>query len=252
MSRLLCLSAALLATALLLPAAVIGPDAAGYTGRNNNDPGGLAFNWTDIRSTGTLIATNIDDNTYLTPLGAAFTFYGVNYSSARISSNGNIQFASSSPAFTDTPLTAAGFGPTIFAFWDDLQFSTSVDPAQGVHYQYFAAGVHPDLFGPTSVVQWTSNYYPTNGATIVRVQALLEHNTGRILLQYQNNAASRPNSNTVGIQDGNGVYLEWLSSTGGQPILGAPSTVLFTPAPEPGTYLLSGLGLLGLAWLRRR
>ena len=48
-------------------------------------------------------------------------FYGASYTSARASSNGNLQFNSTNTSATDTNLPAAAFNATIFAFWDNLR-----------------------------------------------------------------------------------------------------------------------------------
>src|SRR5207302_6332028 len=42
------------------------------------------------------------------------------FTSAYVSSNGNLQFSSTNAAFFNTTLPAAGFLNTIFAHWDDL------------------------------------------------------------------------------------------------------------------------------------
>ena len=61
------------------------------------------------------------------------SLYGVDYDAANVSSNGNIQFASSATAWTNTcPLPSATFlgGPTILAHWDDLM-TDDLAPAVG-------------------------------------------------------------------------------------------------------------------------
>lgn len=251
--RIQLLTIAMALAPALLPAAIIGPDTFGYNGRSNSDPGGIAFNWTDISGTGTRLGQG-DDLVFTTALGSGFTFYGNTYTSANVSTNGNIQFNSSSAAYVNGSLPAIGFGATIFAFWDDIFFNGA---PQGVYYQYFAAGVHPGLSGPTSVMQWTGVYCCSGSSLIlVQVQALLEHTTGRILMQYDNaDAGGRGtgNSATIGIQAGGtfgSTSLQWLSNGGGQPV-SPQSTVLFSAVPEPGSYALMGAGLVGLSMLGR-
>jgi len=248
MKKSITLLAAMALTAAMLPATIIGPDSFGYTARDKYDPGGIAYHFTNIAGTGTLLQTG-DDNTVSVTLGAPFTFYGTSYGSVNSSTNGNLQFASNSAAYVNTALSATGFGPTIFAFWDDLYFTLA---GQGVYYQYFPSGVHPDLSGPTSVFQWTGEYFATNTGSVFNVQALLEHNTGRILTQY-NHSTPRGSgtSATIGIQNGAGVALQVVLDGAGLGI--SPNdTVLFSPVPEPQTYALIGAGLLLISLIRRR
>ena len=80
------------------------------------------------------------------PLALPFSvnLYETSYSSVMVSSNGNLQFNSSIPSFSNVCLPAGGFGPTIFAYWDDLNAeacsgcgiytSISGDPGERLFY----------------------------------------------------------------------------------------------------------------------
>ena len=46
--------------------------------------------------------------------------YGASYSSVNVNANGNAQFISASDVFSNTCLPSVDMGPTIFAYWDDL------------------------------------------------------------------------------------------------------------------------------------
>lgn len=235
------------------------------------------FQWTDISSTGSRLTANpggVDDATYSTALGSSFQFYDGSYNSVEVSTNGNIQFLGSNADYANTTLANLNFGPTVFAFWDDLFFNTDGSAEQGIYYQYFAGGVHPSFVGPTSVVQWTGTYCCEAVPANVRVQALLNHSTGSILIQLNNASDPRGagNSATIGIQNQFGQYVQWMAnvdgeSGGGEEIilrgpglgfdsepLALQSTVTFdaSPVPEPSTYASIGLGLAGMAVIRRR
>ena len=72
-----------------------GPDQAGYAFRTSADPGGPAFVWTDIAATGTPVAfTGGTDDGYsgVQTLPFTFPFYGTNYTTARIFTNGFLSF----------------------------------------------------------------------------------------------------------------------------------------------------------------
>jgi hypothetical protein len=88
-----------------------GPDAGGYTCADVT----LALGTT---ATGLSFASSDDATTALT-LPFSFTFYGVAYTAANVSINGNIQFVSNDAAFTNGALPQSTFNQTIFVAWDD-------------------------------------------------------------------------------------------------------------------------------------
>ncbi|MCH7498171.1 MAG: choice-of-anchor B family protein, partial [Candidatus Marinimicrobia bacterium] len=68
-----------------------GPDAFGYRWKDSNEPGGPAFDWIDAMG-GSL--ASLSDDSYVTgiSLGFDFSYYGQQYSSVNIMSNGWISF----------------------------------------------------------------------------------------------------------------------------------------------------------------
>lgn len=75
---------------------------------------------TDIGNHGDDVVTNIT-----LPFTAAL--YDSTFTTARVSSNGNLQFVGSNASASDVCLPTAGFDHTVFAFWDDLTTSTAGD-----------------------------------------------------------------------------------------------------------------------------
>ena len=62
-----------------------------YKWFSSDSAGGPVYSWQDITSTGTLISMSGDDNnTGPHPIGFSFQFYGIDYSTFRISTNGFI------------------------------------------------------------------------------------------------------------------------------------------------------------------
>jgi len=100
-----------------------GPDAFGYT----------CTDVTRVFVSGTTdIGNHCDDCvTVGVPLPFPFTFYGQTFSQVNISSNGNIQFVSTSATFTETALPNAGFNQAIFVFWDDWETVGTTPDAAG-------------------------------------------------------------------------------------------------------------------------
>ncbi len=67
------------------------------------------------------IGNHCDDcNTAIT-LPFTFNFYGVPYTSASVSSNGNVQFVSSSTSFSNVCLPTSTFNYAMLPYWDDLR-----------------------------------------------------------------------------------------------------------------------------------
>jgi hypothetical protein len=74
-----------------------GPDTYGYIWVDSDEPGGPAFNWMDIQTTGIEVPIREDslgDDSFVGPLpiGFAFNYYGVAYNEFYIASNGFIGF----------------------------------------------------------------------------------------------------------------------------------------------------------------
>ena len=116
-----------------------GPDVFGYRWIDSDDPSGPAFQWLDVRSTGTAVfASPVDDsNRGPFPLGFEFSYYGTTYTEFRVCSNGFISFTSPSAQFSNQPLPSTNAPENMLAaFWSDL----FVDPANGNVY-YHSDGI---------------------------------------------------------------------------------------------------------------
>ena len=165
-----------------------GPDAFGYRWSDSDEPGGPAFAWIEIASTGTAVAATGDDSTSpAIPLGFSFPFYGTFFNSIRVASNGFLSFTSTSTAYQNQPLPNSGAPDNLVApFWDDL------DPGGATHV-YFQS------FGNRAVIEWTGmpRYQETGSA--LTFQAILD-SSGAITYQYLSLAGTL-NSATVGIQN---------------------------------------------------
>ena len=225
----------------------------------------VAYAFTDISSTGTKVLSNTDDTSSTRNIGFTFRFYGTNYTSVSVSSNGiltfngvtNNQFLN--PNFTTT--ATSGNGPTIAAFYDDLDFRTSNDAsADGVYVQTIGTTVGSRTF----IVQWNkAAHYPVTGVTFsgeITYEVVLYEATNDFLFSYQDATWSGASgydygaSATVGIRDTtgqtNGRRLQWSYNSG---VLANSYAILFTTTtPEPGTFALFGAGAAGLAAAVRR
>lgn len=195
-----------------------GPDAFGYRWVDSNEPGGPAFQWVDISTTGTLVAdvTTDDDTSAPIALGFSVPFYGTTFNSMRVSSNGWLSFTSSSTAYSNQPLPNAGAPENLIApFWDDL------NPG-GVARIYFQS------FGSRAIVQWHQVPRYSEAGSSMTFQAIVDA-SGSVTFQYLS-LVGTVNSATVGIQ--NGTRTTGLTTAFNQAYLANGLAVRYTQLPQ--------------------
>jgi len=137
--------------------------------------GGGAF--ASIAGTGTpaAVAGGCDDCTETVSLPFSFSFYGSDYTSASISSNGNLQFGTPSTAYlNDVIPTAAVPNNAIYPFWDDMNPSVTGD------IYYTTVGAAPNR---QFIVEW-NNVTQYQLATSENFQVVLFEGSNNIELRY--------------------------------------------------------------------
>ncbi len=165
-----------------------GPDAYGYTWKDSNEAG-VTYNWIDISATGTIISEG-DDTSEAMTLPFTFSFYGEEYTSLNVSSNGFLSFTSTSSVYSNQTIPNSADPNAIIApFWDDLK-----------PYGTIWGNVYYQNFSTYSVIQWEnvshfSSSQPTDNETF---QVIL-YNNGDIKYQYQ--TVENNTSCTVGIEN---------------------------------------------------
>ncbi len=165
-----------------------GPDGFGYRWVDSNEPGGPTFSWVDITGVGTLVALTGDDGlSAAVPMGISFPFYGSNFSSVRICTNGFLSFSDTATPYENQALPNAGAPANLVApFWDDMDFGAT----QRVY-------THSD--GARFIVSWVAvPHYQTGGP--YTFQAIF-YPTGEIRYQYLS-MGTPTNSGSIGIQNG--------------------------------------------------
>ncbi len=101
-----------------------GPDSFGHVWIDNKEHGGPAFDWVDISEIGTLSdASNIDDGCAPATIPFPFTYYGEEYETVHVGSNGNMNFLTSDDADWSNSGIPNDDGPSamIAPFWCDLR-----------------------------------------------------------------------------------------------------------------------------------
>ncbi len=165
-----------------------GPDLFGYTWIDSDEAGGPTYNWQDISSSGT--SHNLGDDDYATvSLPFSFPFYGNNYSTIYISTNGLLGFNTSNVDEYFNQAIPNGNTPNnyIAPFWDDLNPNLGGDI---YHYYNSTSGEF--------IVQW-DNLQHYGGSLPYTFQVILTAN-GDILFQYEDMQGG-VTSATVGIEN---------------------------------------------------
>lgn len=151
-----------------------GPDAFGYRWIDSDEPGGPTYSWVEINAIGVNTGISGDDQVFATALPFTFSFYGIDYNSVNISSNGNIHFGGANAAYTNLALPSASAPLAMIApFWDDLY-----PPTQGEVYYY------NDVANNRFIVEWDDIVHIGSTTEIYNFQILL-YSTGRIVMQYE-------------------------------------------------------------------
>ena len=190
-----------------LPSASGGPDGFGYTFKDSAGPDGPVFEWIEIAppagGSGVAIGLNGIDDGYFYPLTLpfSFTFYGADYSSLAVATNGTIYFENTYLGFNNIPIPGSnGDGVEAFMahYWDDLV----VDPGE---VYYYDAG---DRF---IIEYYQVRRYSTFGDEGTWQIVLFP--TGNILFQYLDTSIglgyNQGASATVGIQGDTATGLQY-------------------------------------------
>ncbi|MCF7918992.1 MAG: hypothetical protein K9N06_03640 [Candidatus Cloacimonetes bacterium] len=183
-----------------------GPDGYGYLWSDSDEPGGPEYNWIDISSYGSQVSfSGNDTGTELMDIGFSFNFYGEEYTQFLINPNGWIGFGADNPGWANTSLPNPDSPkPALFPFWDDLH--PEIGGNGGGEVYYYSDGT--ELIVMFHQVEHYAGQY--NGTYDFE---MIINNTGGIKFQYHT-LAGDIDTNTIGIQDENGVIALMVSYNG--------------------------------------
>jgi hypothetical protein len=222
----------------------------------------------DITSTGTKVLSGTDDATVTANLGFSFSLMGESYGAAWISTDGVMGFGAPDNSSANISLADPGLGALIAPLWQDWQFFTP--GTDGAYYETTGAPGEQEF-----IVEWhdaASTNFRARG--LVTFEAILYEGSNDILFSYAgidtgNAGTSNGAAATIGVSGGTtGEYVEYSYDSYDQGALSSNSSLLVdppvgsvgivqmddpgVPAPEPGSLLLMGSGLLALASATRR
>jgi hypothetical protein len=162
-----------------------GPDAYGYSYKDNTAPCGPTFDWIDISTTGYPIHFENNDSAHYFmrgpyPIGFGFEFYGYTYDSMYVNSHGSVHLGIRDiwSGTNDCPLPNDGspHAPMALVFWDFKEVQYEI--GQGVYFQYF-----DDPGVDYTVVQWNVS---NSGQDDTLEFEVIFYADGRLLYQYNN------------------------------------------------------------------
>jgi hypothetical protein len=173
-----------------------GPDAFGYCWKDSDEANGPVYQWDDISETGTILffADGMDDGySDALDLGFNFNFYGIDYSTVYVSTNGFISFGLlTNSYYTNSEIPNSVFPNKIIApFWDDLDGSSNGNV-------YYKAEADRFIIQFTQFQKWDSGSSSGN----YTFQIILNKN-GSILIHY-NDMTGTLDEATVGIENETG------------------------------------------------
>ena len=189
-----------------------------YAWTDSDQPGGPTYAWMDITDTGTSITDLADDtNVGPYPIGFLFPFYGDNFTTFRLCSNGFLSLTSPAATYTNVPLPSGEEPFNLIApFWDDLTLSTSGE----VYYW----SNNQDIL----VVSYVEAPHLGSGGPYT-FQVILRAD-GSITYQYQAMIA-RLEEATIGIQNADGT--QGLTIAHNEPYVHDELAVLISPPTRP-------------------
>ena len=196
-----------------------------------------AFTWEEISTTGTPLATisNADDEAEEVNIGFTFQFYGQDFTTVHVSSNGLLTFGAGSTEFSNTPLPNTDAPPNLIAaLWDDLDTRTAGD----VYYKQ----------EPNRLIVQYQNVARQNDSNSSYTFQIVLSSDGGIQIRYHT-LTNLTDTCTVGTQDSTQqIGLQILSDapglTSGMAIDIQPQSAFFSVAPLTGSVPAHSVSVL--------
>ena len=151
------------------------------------------------------INSNVDGDDKVSgalPIGFTFSFFGNNYTSFYVSSNGLILFGKGDTKYNNTTIpNATPPNNYIGAFWDDL----TANKSKKAHIYYQTIGTAPNR---RLVVQWTDMGFFKRTIPMGTFQSILSEGSNNIQVQFRallaNTARNHGSGATIGLENAKG------------------------------------------------
>jgi hypothetical protein len=196
-----------------------GPDAYGYTWKDSNEPGGPAYNWFEISTTGTQVNGLGDDN-FVGPiqLGFQFSYYWYTESKVWVGSNGYVEFGPGNLAanFPAIP-TSGGVNNYIGGIISDLTFLGTGNPGK----VFIWANQDSFCVEYQNVPYWSSVWPGWDQNSSNTFEIILNRLDSSITVNFQSFSGSSFSNYTSGIENG-------IGTMGLQPLASQPPQQAYT------------------------
>lgn len=182
-----------------------GPDAYGYYAYSNDDSlyeQSPKFEWVEIRGVGTRVPyASPGDFTVTVTLPFTFKYYGTNFTTVRVSSDGWIAFGSGTQTnYTNYPLPHSdNVNNMVAAFWDDLFENSNNPTSKLLHYN--DASTHRFIVEWDSVGHFGSTTLRESFQIILCDPAFYPTPTGDGEIIFQYRIVGEEGSCTLGIEN---------------------------------------------------
>jgi hypothetical protein len=186
-----------------------------YACRDNTEPGGPVYNWSDATD-GTQFTLDDDQSSAAQALPGTFNYFGTDYTSVTINSNGFLYFGTTAYTTANMYLPFEGRpNNDVMALGEDL------NPALGAQGSVYAKTVGAQYVVQYHQVQhWASGFPET-------FQVILDTTTDQITYQYH--TLSNPEFTSTGIENASGSVGQLYSFRNSANLV-AGRAVQFTPA----------------------
>jgi len=178
----------------------------------------------DYVDAGTVLPLSGDDNSMPVDLPFPFTFYGQDYNTAHVQTNGMLNFLAPNTTFFNGSIPSATLpNGAVYPFWDDL----FVDSAASVRTQLLGSAPQRRF-----VIEWRNVTFFGDFSRRISFEVVLAE-TGQLTFQYRdidNDGMEEGNSATVGIENAAGD--DALQYSFNQPQVGDHTAILFALPPS--------------------
>ncbi|MCK4979571.1 MAG: choice-of-anchor D domain-containing protein, partial [Candidatus Delongbacteria bacterium] len=164
-----------------------GPDTYGYKWKDSDEVGGPIYDWVEINSLGTALGLADDGESDSLSLDFTFNYYGVDYTSIVVGSNGTASFTETDITYNNTTIPTGGELALLAVFWDDL------NPVDGGEIYYYY-----DSANSRFIIEW-DGVVDFSSTTPNTFQAII-YASGKIIYQYKDMQGVL-NECTIGIGD---------------------------------------------------